>query len=412
MSSKIVVKHFHSHIKRGGGPPGYLYCLSHAIQSVPEDMPVRFEIFPFAREEQAGSFPAKVRHRLRQVALNQRIHRTYHSLSDAQRQYVKFVQAWAQGPVWMEPKHCRQLLDCDLLFVHDTFTAQRIAALYPAEAQRKVILMTHSPTFIGHQAASDFMPDADTESLYAEPYVREVVQREMDAMQSLRAVAWPCAEAQEGYPDWYQLYRHGTVNSVFVETGVLEPSPQSSPQGLRDQWGVRPEQKLALFIGRAHPHKGFDRFVDWADQAALRDRDQWVFAYAGAKPNTNRALDSIRQVGYQTDNAACYQAADLVVLPNRYSYFDIGVLEALSLGARLAISPTGGHRYLANQCPSLPTIPDTDPAATWQCLKKISAEYAHDASKQAELRRYWQERFSPAPFLRNHVALAQQLICQ
>jgi glycosyltransferase involved in cell wall biosynthesis len=220
-------------------------------------------------------------------------------------------------------------------------------------------------------------------------------------MQAARAVLWPCQEAQMGYPAWWELFKAGRVRNVYAETGTIKPVAKASPQAMRKSWGVTPDRRVALFIGRPHAHKGFDRFADWADLNKARGNARWTFVHCGSSVGANRDLSALKLAGYVTDNGAAYLAADLVLIPNRHSYFDLGALEAVSLGAKLALAPSGGHGYLVRTCPSIPAIPDGPAEASWQGLEQLAEEYATGEQRQQALLTAWQERFSLAPFYRN-----------
>lgn len=116
--------------------------------------------------------------------------------------------------------------------------------------------------------------------------MQQIAQQELAVMKAVNATIWPCEEAQEGYSAWYKLYKAGSVKSLFLETGVPRPEIYVPPSILRKQWGVDSSQFIALFMGRPHPHKGFDKFVDLADYYASSGKSDWVFVFAGRKPNT------------------------------------------------------------------------------------------------------------------------------
>ena len=270
--------------------------------------------------------------------------------------------------------------------------------------------MTHSPTFLAHELISAACPTTPEEELNADPCVRALVKREMDTMQAARAVLWPCAQAQEGYPEWWTLFQAGKAACVYAATGAARPEQKIAGAEMRRQWGIAPDRRIALFIGRPHPHKGFDRFVDWADLNRRRGNSRWVFVHCGNSAASTRDLSSVHLAGYVSDNGAAYLAADLVLIPNKYSYFDLGMLEALSLGAPLALSPTGGHDYLTRTYPVIPTIPDGPAEVTWPCLEEIAEDYAADPTRRQALRALWEQQFSLRPFYTNHTNLAGQLL--
>ena len=51
------------------------------------------------------------------------------------------------------------------------------------------------------------------------------------------------------------------------------------------------------------------------------------------------------ETGWTDDPQRFISASDLVVIPNRHSYFDLSVLETLSLGKPMLLSNTGGNKY-------------------------------------------------------------------
>ena len=51
------------------------------------------------------------------------------------------------------------------------------------------------------------------------------------------------------------------------------------------------------------------------------------------------------ETGWTDDPQSFIAASDLVVIPNRHTYFDLSVLETLSLGKSLLLSDSGGNKY-------------------------------------------------------------------
>ena len=53
------------------------------------------------------------------------------------------------------------------------------------------------------------------------------------------------------------------------------------------------------------------------------------------------------EVGWTKDPGSVIQASDVFVLPNKETYFDLVMLEVLSLGQIVVASYTGGNKYFA-----------------------------------------------------------------
>jgi glycosyltransferase involved in cell wall biosynthesis len=403
------VRHLHFRVEPGGGPHGYLFNLRQAAASAGERGPVTLEIEALVPSRQPGAPPlARLRALLESTPGLRRLN--WELRGEFALRFERGAREWQRNWDGIGRAECRAQFECDLLFAHDIFLAQRLVRFCPRESRERLVLMTHAPSFAAHQIAGDLLPDAPEASWRDEPCVRRLRERELEVMQAARAVAWPSPGAREGYPEWMELARRGSARDVYVRTGVPRPVPKAGSRELRERWGVPAGRKVALFMGRPHPHKGFDRFVDWADGARRVGAREWTFVFAGAPPKwSRRDLSALHAVGYERDNAAAYLAADLVLLPNRHSYLDIGLLECLALEAAVVASPTGGHRDVMRLCPSLPAIPDGAPEASWAALESLNGEAGSTARRRAH-GEAWGRHFSPETFLREHRAAAEAVL--
>ncbi|MES1174334.1 MAG: hypothetical protein ABUL62_08390 [Myxococcales bacterium] len=406
--SSVKIKHLYFEVKPGGGPAGYLHNLRQAIREFGDQGSVRMEVSDEVALPKRKRYEwVRALRRLRTDVLP-KLPRFGDTAERTRR--TRMPVDWLDTTFsWIGRAQARRLFEADLLVVHSTLLADRLLRLCPEVAARKMILMTHSPTFLAHEVAVAGNPGVPEDELRALPFVEELVRRELRVMQSARAVLWPCEEAQIGYPEWWALFKAGKARNVYAETGTIKPVPKGSPEEMRRSWGVPEDGRIALFIGRPHVHKGFDRFADWADLNRNRSGSRWTFVHAGNSAGANRDLSAMKLAGYITDNGAAYLAADLVLIPNRYSYFDLGALEAISLGAKVALAPSGGHGYLTRTSPNVPAIPEGNAESSWAALEAIADDYASSGRRSAALVAEWEARFALGPFYRNIAALPSQL---
>jgi glycosyltransferase involved in cell wall biosynthesis len=294
-----------------------------------------------------------------------------------------------------------EIFDADLVFAHEIWLAERLVQLMPAQSKRKLILMSHSPTFPICEFVVDSMPHIDLAALRRLKLVRGWIARYVNVMGSARAVAWPSAGAEEGYPEWLSLRRKTGAASVYIPTGAPRPVPATSPETMRQRWGVQRTQRAVLYMGRPHTDKGYELFVQWSTAPQL-NRADWIFIHAGAPPKV--PAPAVRYVGYESDNAGAYGAADLVVFPNRFAYMDIGLLECMSIGAALASTLVGGHGDILRAYPFIPRIDDDV-----RSLVSAFDAYARDPELPGRIQEAWAAAYSPAAFLAAHVAAARRL---
>src|SRR5205085_1144416 len=155
---------------------------------------------------------------------------------------------------------------------------------------RKLALITHTPTLYSHEMASNLAPEIVEDILYAEPCVRRAAAEELEVMRSVHTIFWPCPEAAASYHGWSPPGTIAKPREVWVETGVAPAPATISRQEMRSTWQIESGQKVVLFLGRPHPHKGFNEFVDMADRAHMIGRHNWIFVLAGAAPDYKRDL--------------------------------------------------------------------------------------------------------------------------
>jgi glycosyltransferase involved in cell wall biosynthesis len=398
------VLHFHSSIRYGGGPAGYLFQLREALGALRCSASLGIEVVEVQAPQDSGSPSGLISRVIRKIEKSrvigwskssQTVAETYATMDFNIRRARDFVAAAFPD-----------LQNHALVVAHDVFFVHALAERDRAWARERLCLMTHAPHFFVRQTAGDFLEDADIPP-DGDHLIRHFIQWEQDVMNGVRAVIWPCPEAMEGYlsssENGYLGARH-----EFCMTGLARPKVSRDRQSVRAEWGVQPGQKVVLFLGRPHPHKGFAAFEQIAALARARGRDDLVFLWGGRERRHKRPSAS-RHLGFVTDNASALCAADLNIVPNTVTYMDLGVLQALSLGAPLLLSNRGGNRVVAAQVEGLPTF---EPEATAAALETVDHAIGLFQTRQdlrARMMSAWEQQFSPGVFLRNQVDLARRL---
>ena len=103
-----------------------------------------------------------------------------------------------------------------------------------------------------------------------------------------------------------------------------------------------PRNTYYLYLGRRMAIKGFDIVLDAFGRAHHDDESlRLILVGRGRTVSAPGVID----VGFSQTPAIWLSSCDYLVSANRQSYFDLSVMEALSLGTPLIIACTGGHRY-------------------------------------------------------------------
>jgi alpha-1,6-mannosyltransferase len=148
-----------------------------------------------------------------------------------------------------------------------------------------------------------------------------------------------------------KLHGYGLRNTVRVPLGVntelFHPSRRS--QALRDELGVRPDQKLLLYCGRFSSEKGIDDLCEAV--RLLGHRSDLRFVLVGAGPWEDKVRAAVEQAenasiqGYISDReklSSTIASADAFLAPGPYETFGLSVLEALSSGVPVVSADSGG----------------------------------------------------------------------
>lgn len=393
-------------IRYGGGQRGYLFALQQALAEA--TCRARSEI-GISEVAFAYRHPREL-HELCGRAV-QKIGRAWFYLGRKEPQISRYIHYLMDGRR-REARHWARAnftkLRCYRLVVaHDVFVASALMEVDKKWCNEHLCVMTHNPSFIVREIAG--MVDEQSDSPEGcERLIRRFTIWEEEMMNCARAVIWPCAESMESFQSAGEIGL-SSVNAEFVMTGVPRPTTCREPQELRAEWGVRPGQKVILFLGRPHPHKGFGVFEELARLAKAAGREDLTFLWGGDKLRTEKPTVA-RHIGWVTDNGAALRAADLNLVPNMVTYMDIGVLQALSLGAPMLISNRGGNKAVAARAVGLPTFEPEANASTLEMIDRAISAFSASDDLRTRLVSAWRRHFSPSAFVRNHLRLTGRLL--
>lgn len=162
-------------------------------------------------------------------------------------------------------------------------------------------------------------------------------------------IIFPCEEAEEPYAKhWPFFVKYKETHKEkfkYVLTGIQQCQPNREVREVREELGLSDQHFVISFVGRHNFVKGYNDLKELG-QRILDRYPNAVFVIAG-KQEAIPKLEHERwiEVGYTTDAYSYIHAADVFVLPNKETYFDLVMLEVLSLGKPVVASRTGGNKY-------------------------------------------------------------------
>ncbi len=209
------------------------------------------------------------------------------------------------------------------------------------------------------------------------------------------------------------LYRADSRKMTVIPPGVDTSHFYPIPADEAKQYiGLKPENRMVLFVGRIEPLKGIDTLIQAMSCLGLLDMRHPVhLAIIGGDVDVSpedmseemtrlqKMCDDLCMGGMviflgkrgQDTLPYYYSAAEVVVMPSLYESFGMVALEAMACGTPVIASEVGGLGYLVQNGITGYTIPDSDPAELCDKLSHLlgdtdlrnqmgnsAAEYAAD----------------------------------
>ena len=207
----------------------------------------------------------------------------------------------------------------------------------------KVVLTSHSPCAYHKELVSRLNP-ADAERHAAELEGLAVIDEY--AFGRADVVVFPCPEAEEPYFHTWPGYAAVRDESKmrYLPTGISPCSAKAGRSEVRARYGIPEEAFLMCYVGRHNQIKGYDALVE-AALPMLDDPGTWMLVAGKEGPLFAPKHERWVEAGWTDDPHSLIAAADVFVLPNRETYFDLILLEVLSLRTPVVAMRTGGNKY-------------------------------------------------------------------
>lgn len=203
------------------------------------------------------------------------------------------------------------------------------------------------------------------------------------------------------------LYKADADKMVIIPPGVDTSHFYPIPADEAKQYiGLRPENRMVLFVGRIEPLKGVDTLIQAMSCLDLQGVHRPVhLAIIGGDVNVSPddMSDEMTRLQNLCDELCMggmvvflgkrgqdtlpyyYSAAEVVVMPSLYESFGMVALEAMACGVPVVASEVGGLGYLVQNGLTGYTIPDSDPQALCEKLSMLlgNADLRHEMGHRA-----------------------------
>jgi glycosyltransferase involved in cell wall biosynthesis len=222
------------------------------------------------------------------------------------------------------------------IWFHDIWSMAACLDLIGPE--QKIILQSHCPELPSEEVASQGAKTCDivwTQSAERRAFARADV------------CVFPNKEA-------------GAIYDPIMESGTRVEYLLSGCQQMSARYDLPldPKYRYLLYLGRRNAIKGFDVALEAFKRTYAQDDNLRLILIGGGDLVDH---PGVLDIGRSEEVGSWLAACDYVISTNRQSYFDLSVMEALSLGASLIIACTQGHQFYANvKSSGIVALPDAD----------------------------------------------------
>lgn len=402
------VVHFTDLIRPGGGPAGYLYNLHNGLveRGGTESVVVLAQNATDLRISvvEGVGFRKKISH----LVLNGiRSFKGYFFFPS----FCFWVVAWLYERRNWSKSHSESFYENiqpkDIVIFHSVKTACR-ALKDRGTKFSELWVMPHGPVTHADERVSGYVEKFGKSFLSG--YIRKKInQIELFAFKSANGLIVANENACESYFFDFPALRREFVDlrSEYVLSGVPRAKVTVEAAEVRSTLGIGAEEAMVGFFGRYNRDKGFDYFLTAAK--LLKGRNQSITAICAGTGSLEKNVNGsvVRNLGWRQDIGNLIAASDVVVVPNRHTYFDLIVLEALSVGTPVVTSDVGGHRYYRDKDMGVLLYRAEDPD---DCCFKIEDVLMDKQQMRRKAQTAYDSQFSIPAFVDRHITLASILL--
>lgn len=386
---RVLIYYKENYLKPIGGPAGYLYSLSSGMKSIQDDSiqddSIQVDFLP-GKENNSSlkEFSKTSGNRVIKTMLG--AYRRFKHIRSA----LRILSQTKTSPV--------DLNQYDAVHFHrtsDVYYLRNELRGYKG----KVILTSHSPQPLGYEIVESSSPFEL--KLFGKKYERLI---EMDRFAFERAdnIVFPCETADEPYLNSWQDYHRIKMEKSdayrYMLTGTVAANPKRTKEEIRKMYSIPQNAFVISYVGRHNEIKGYNRLKMICKAALDKYPDAYVLVAGNPGPIPPLEHERWIEVGWTNDPHSIVAASDVFILPNKETYFDLVLLEVLSLGTLVIASNTGGNKYFEQEkgCGIMLFDSDEDALIALDGIKKMHFDEMRALCDRN--RQLFQTKFTTAAF--------------
>lgn len=299
------------------------------------------------------------------------------------------------------------------LFRYDAIHFHETEAMYMnrdflSKYTGKVLLTSHAPCVPYQEIVGRLNP---VDYKLFKNKIDKLIEMDRYAFERADYILFPCEEAEEPYFHTWKQYAEirKPEKYRYIPTGIIGCEPKISKEDVRNKFGISEDNFVISFVGRHNELKGYGDLKE-IGQKVLKNRKIYFLIAGREEPITGLKDEHWIEAGWTDDPHSLIAASDIFILPNRETYFDLILLEVISLGVPVVLSSTGGNKYFKRyRGDGLKFYSDIDSAE--QAIKTFYQLPKEDIKKAGNVNaQIFQNNFSIGHFTKRYIDLLNDIL--
>lgn len=392
MRDKVLICYEESQIKPVGGPSGYLYNLKEGLKNIKGDIVIEF-LPASEKEERLSKLRRGYQYLSPEVVKKIQLHRTY-------KKYKNIVNGKKKDVI-------QNIEQYKAIHFHSTIALYRYKEQLEAYSG-KVIITSHTPKAPHKETIEDVF--------YGKHKNLEKLLETVDKYAFERAdyIIFPCEQAEEPYDNtWgdYRCIKEKNKNKYrYILTGCIQKKSKKTREEVREKYNISFDKFVVSYVGRHNEVKGYDSLKKMAARI-LNIKDDVFFLIAGKEePLKGLKSQNWKEAGWINDAESVINAADVFILPNKETYFDLVLLEVLSMGKPVIISRTGGNKFFEKLNSDGIYVYESEKEAV-DIILKMKEKGMEELENLGQMNQtIYEKYFTPLIFAQNYIKLLKDIL--
>lgn len=400
---QVLIWDLNFKLKNSGGPAGYLYNIKTYIETLSENPCITFlsELYSQNRQITNSRIAEKTKN------INNSFLRPF---TDIYRTF-RFLRN-------KSPREIAQEVDLslfDVIHFHnplDLYLASNIISSYNGI----ILLTSHSPEPIASELTNHIYNDRKS-MLRSFSYALFALA-ERQAFRRAKYIMFPTIYSSEPY-----LVDKKLKEILISKKNVIKCCPTATLDVTLEKKDNRYFNNLCgtpvtnfniVYLGRHNEVKGYDDLKEIAKVVFSKNKNVSFIIGGVQGPIESLQHEQWVELGWTNKAAEIIRNADVFILPNRQTYFDLIALEVLRAGTPIIMTNTGGNKYfaeIANDGEGIYLYDRTDMAACIDAIEQlIAAKQDGSISILGEKnRKLWEKHFTLPQYISNYRSLIESL---